>query len=355
MNCHANDSAALDHALDVMSVCAPEETRRARAALAIALGGVRASTWPEVAWAFSRLTPDGFPIELTFSSLGSGDIRYVIEAAGPETPEHDRIHHAFRIYAALAGRGAAAAASESEQVLAAMQQGRELEFGAWVGAVHSRQGDRYKIYVEIPSGGVLPGIASALFDRKFPLPHCQPVPLMFGLQPDNGVREIYFRARGLTDADFGLLLRRYGLGHCYRDALDLVESTWARSGLPPAVAGFSVAATPDGSSRAVSIFAGAEVLFGSDANIRRTLLKLGRKLDWSLSLYEGVSASIEDHNGLSTRHGIIAWIVSNRGPVELRIGLRPGASQFPAPSFPHTSAGSLNQPSGEVPPCLLAL
>jgi hypothetical protein len=323
MTGHASDGAELDHALDVMSVCAPEETRRARAALAIALAGVRASAWPEVAWAFSGLTPDGFPVELTFSSLGDSDIRYVVEAVGPETPEQNRIHHAFRIYGALAGSHAAAAACESEHALATMQQGRELKFGAWVGAVHSRQRDRYKIYVEVPVGAILPPIVSTLFDREFPLLHCRPVPLMFGLQPDCGAREIYFRARGLRDADFGLLLRHYGLGDRYGDALDLVESTWARSGLPPAIAGFSVAATPDGGSRAVSLFAGAEVLFGSDANIRRTLLKLGRNQGWKLSLYEAVSASIEGHNGLSTRHGIIAWIVSNRGPVELRIGLRP--------------------------------
>src|SRR5262249_22448110 len=292
-------------------------------ALEIALGGVRASAWPEVAWAFSRLTPDGFPVELTFSSLGGSTIRYVVEIAGPETSEHDRIHHAFRSYRALAASQTAAAAREAEHVLAAMQKDRELEFGAWLGAAHSQQGDRYKIYVEIPRGATLPTMASTLFDGEFPLPHCRPVPLMFGLQPDSGVREIYFRARGLTDADFGFLLRRYGLSDSYRDALDLVESTWGRSGLPPAVAGFSVAASPDVSSRAVSLFAGAEVLFGSDANIRRTLLEIGRKEGWNLGLYENVSALIQGHEGRSTRHGIISWIVSNQAPVEFRIGLCP--------------------------------
>src|SRR5215813_4077818 len=132
-----------------MSVCAPEETQRARASLEIALGGVRNSIWPEVAWIFSGLTPGGFPVDFTFSSLGDSDIRYTVEAAGPETPEHDRIHHAFRIYRALAGGHALTAASEAEDALAAMQQGRELKFGACVGAVHSREDDRYKIYAEI--------------------------------------------------------------------------------------------------------------------------------------------------------------------------------------------------------------
>src|SRR5262249_35473931 len=223
----------------------------------------------------------------------------------------------------LAGDHASTAASEAENALAAMQHGRELKFGACLGAVHSREGDRYKIYAETPSGAILPAMALSLFDRELPLPHCQPVPHMFGWQPNSGAREIYFLAHGLRDADLGLLLRRYRLGQHYWEALDLIESTWGRSGLPPTIGAFSIAATPDGSSRAVSLFANTKVLFGSDANIRRTLMKLGRKQGWSLSLYENVSASIVGLKGPGTSHGVIAWIVSNRAPVELRIGLYP--------------------------------
>ena len=63
---------------------------RASQSLDLILEGVLRSSWPEVAWEFSRLTGRGFPLELTFSSAGE-EIRYAAEVAGPEFPEVERL------------------------------------------------------------------------------------------------------------------------------------------------------------------------------------------------------------------------------------------------------------------------
>jgi len=96
-----------------------------------------------------------------------------------------------------------------------------------------------------------------------------------------------------------------------------------RSALPPAISGFSIARGPDGRVSAVSLFAVAWVLFGSDANIRRTLLELGRRHNWDLKMYEQATEVLQDRDSLVTHHGIIAWIAKPEAPVELRIGLTP--------------------------------
>ena len=79
--------------LDRMATVDADGVARARASLAIVLDPLQRSTWPEVAWQFSRLTGDGTPVELAFTSDGA-DVRYIAEVAGPELMDAARVEGA---------------------------------------------------------------------------------------------------------------------------------------------------------------------------------------------------------------------------------------------------------------------
>ena len=320
MTNHAHDRAGLDLTLEALSEHAPEEVRRAHAALGVCLGGVQTSRWPEVAWAFSALTGDGFPVEISFSSLSATAVRYATEIAGPEEPESQRIRRAFQTYKQLTGRKAS---DEIENTVAQMQCKGRLGYGAWFGATHGAKADRYKIYAEIPCIDGLKGIVPNSLAEGALLSYCRPRPVMFGFQPESGVRELYFAAQPLAEADLGRLLWGCGLGHCYRETLELILEASGRPSLPPAITGFSIAWSTDHDVCAVSFYAPARVLFGSDYNIRRTLLTLARNRNWDFTMYERATEVIRNRENPLPHHGIIAWLASPDAPVELRIGLRP--------------------------------
>ena len=143
------------------------------------------------------------------------------------------------------------------------------------------------------------------------------------LQIFRDVSELYFRARGLAPEDLGWLLWRSALGHRYCEMLELIEATCGRPGMPAAIQGFSLASDHQRGLRAVSVFANAPMLFGSDANVRRTLLQLGRSRNWPSTLYEQATETLQHRNDSFNRQGVIAWILAGKEPVEVRIGLWP--------------------------------
>src|SRR5215510_30232 len=257
----ARDGSALEFALECMAKNAPEQTRRARRALDLLLKNVRISSWPEVAWQFSGLTPDGFPLELTFSSQPGHAIRYATEIGGPEMPEQERLGEAFRLYHMLASHTVSA---QTEQAMRAVQAGRELAYGAWFGGAHTSASDRYKIYAEVPKGACVDKFLPGIVNGDLPLQHCHSRPVMLGYQPDSEIREVYFRAASLEQADIGNLLWSHNFNHQYQETLELIEATAGRPRATAALQGFSLAFNSGSTVEAVSLFAEAEVLFGSD-------------------------------------------------------------------------------------------
>jgi hypothetical protein len=64
-------------------------------------------------------------------------------------------------------------------------------------------------------------------------------------------------------------------------------------------------------------------VWGSDANIRRAMLRLAESRGWDVDLYEQVTRPLQPADGYLTHHGILAWIAAPRRPIELRISVRP--------------------------------
>lgn len=198
-------------------------------ALDEAVARLEASAWPEVAGSWSRLTPSGFPVEVTV--LPDRTWQWAAEVAGPELPESARLDRALRL---LDGAGPALP-SATRRALVSHQAGQDLRFGAWIAG----RGDRLKAYAELtaersasdaavprdvpassrPSGtspaatvGHPGGHLSAL-PPGLPLPErvasglarlpYGTVPRMLGVEPARHRTELYFR---LPAVDFDHLL-----------------------------------------------------------------------------------------------------------------------------------------------------
>lgn len=116
--------------------------------LAAVVDGLERGPWPEVADRWSRLTPSGFPVEIT-TGPGLDEPRWTAEIAGPKVVDADRL-----------GRVAAYVAAHGVRVdpallaaLAAAQTGRPLRFGAWLGGRETPgRLPRLKLYAELRTG-----------------------------------------------------------------------------------------------------------------------------------------------------------------------------------------------------------
>jgi len=345
LNFGIRENAALEQIFHRLAAIAPDATRRAKKTLDLCLHGIRHSSWPDVAW-LSGLTPDGFPVEFAFSFLGGTTVRYATELAGPETLDCDKTRLAFRLYERLTGQ---TVCSEMEAAIFKMQSAGPLVYGAWFGGAHGPNGDRYKIYAEVPRDGGFAALAGGLFpEKELPLAHCRSLPIMFAFQPESKVCEAYFQAGNVEPADLGRLLWQWGISHRYREAMELIEDTWGRRGIPAAsVFGFSLAYTSRQEPAVVSLFGRSRVLFGSDANIRRTLLKLGERKGWDMSMYESASAPLQSRDEFPAHNGVLSWIIPSQGPLEVRIGMRPPDAELS--SSPATSPSNKLQERSEDP------
>lgn len=323
MGVGASTHPALERALRLFAEQAPALARRAQASLDVLLEGIRTSLWPQVAWEYSRLTGDGFPVEFSFSSADEA-IRYTAEVAGPELPESERLLAAERVLARLgAGRFPEAVRSLFHQV----QQSGTLLYGVWVGARHREDGDRYKLYLEVPRpGGAAESLVHRLVGSEPLLPGHVPALQMIGYEPGSSRFELYFRSDRLEPWEVGLLLRRAGLAGREDELLSLVEEAYGRSiqaGLPGSDLGFSLAISPVAQPTVFSLFHYAGSVFGGDGSIRRRVLALAKTRAWRLGVYEELSEPLAEGQSWMTQHTMVTFAVASDGPPVLCLGVRP--------------------------------
>jgi hypothetical protein len=142
-----------------------------------------------------------------------------------------------------------------------------------------------------------------------------------GMTSHSNDREYYFRRDNLTIAEAGRVMCGAGVRECMAPLLDAIANTlpWpTRDRLVCADAGFSVVP-----GRVVSVFTYARRVWGTDASIRRTVLRLAESRGWDVDLYEQVTRPLQPADGYLTHHGILAWIAAPGRPIELRISVRP--------------------------------
>jgi hypothetical protein len=317
-------SVAFDRAIEkILALRDDAAGVRAGDSLRLLLHGVYNSAWPDVAWKFSQLTGDGFPLEFTFSSQDD-EIRYTCEVAGPEMAAADRLTYARH---QLAGCGVAVDEGQFA-FLSSLQAMGPLFFGTWVGGRHGPRGNSYKFYVECPAPyspaadqriAELVGTRDLLSSRATDL-------RIVGYEPTRSRMEFYFKTAGLEPWEVILLLRRFGLEGQQADLFDLLGKAWGkpvRDRLPSDSAGFSFAVDPDHGPVAFSLHSYARSVFGGDARIRRRVLELAQEMGWNFAAYQAVSEPLAKRDEVSTFHGIVSFTVAaGRQPV-FQIGLRP--------------------------------
>lgn len=217
-----------------------------------ALTRLESSPWPEVLTTWSRLTPSGFPIELTIGPAPS-PLRWTAEVAGPEVAEGDRLSLA----AALLADSNQRLTQPLLEALLSSQDGSDLRWGAWLGGREDAyQPGRLKLYAEVPAGVLLGTIVTERVGEVLALLPSGSGAHMVGVEPSRNRTEVYLALpavdplhllpfllasghasalsgleRGLPDGLRRLAGRRLGLSVAFGkdDALELALFTSART------------------------------------------------------------------------------------------------------------------------------
>ncbi|MDR4467763.1 MAG: hypothetical protein MRJ68_05585 [Nitrospira sp.] len=315
----------LDRAMKCYSeVGASSCARRAGVALKTLLAGVETSLWPEVAWRFSDLTRDGFPVELGFTSTDE-DIRYVCEVAGPETDASLRLERAL---ASLKSLGSPQCSLPLLESLTALQLNSSLGYGAWVSGRHRNNTDIFKLYVEVPEwpSADLSHFVNETLGRPF-VPPAQSLSLrMIGIELVTGRRELYFRAASLERWEVGRLMGHLDLSHRTAELLDLVDVVVQqphRERFAGGQVGFSLSRREGHPHGTFSLFMIARNVLGGDAKIRQRILEVAKVRGWPMDRYAAISHPLVDRYGPRTHHQMVSFVIGSTGPPTLHIGLRP--------------------------------
>lgn len=321
----------LDRAIAVYGTETPPLAARAAASLhRLLAGGVSASPWRDVAWTFSRLTGDGYPVELAFASVGEA-IRYTVEPCGAESDPRKRLERAIAIVTRQGSKHEAAgseAGKEWADRLKRVQSAGPLDYGAWVGGRHDADGDAFKLYGEVPKPGSAAADewAAAIVGRRPLLANRAPVLRMIGLAPADGRVEFYYRAHGLQSWEVCRLMELAGLADRTEELLALVGDAAEMSAsarLPCAQTGFSLAAKATGGPLVFTLFCPARNAIGGDGRIRARLLGLAGRYGWPLRHYGAISEPLAGCEGPRTRHGLLSFAAAPGVPVRVGVGLRP--------------------------------
>jgi hypothetical protein len=185
--------------------------------LAAAAGRLERTAWPEVVGRWSRLTPTGFPIELTVARDALR--RWTSEVAGPEVAEASRLG----LVAEVLGEAGTPVPAGLLDSLRAHQSRGTLRYGAWLGG-RSPEGPgpaRYKLYAEVPRDAALdvsalPGAMRRMLEHTPGTGRVR----MIGVEPARHRCEVYLRLDPIEPEDLRPLFSAAGCG----SALDILEA-----------------------------------------------------------------------------------------------------------------------------------
>jgi hypothetical protein len=286
-----------------------EDTESSERALLEALRPVMVSVWPEVAWRFGLLTATGYPVELAWASRDAA-LRWTCEVAGPETPEADRL--------TLAAQAAAVEVAP----WAAVQRGRRLRYGAWLGMRQLDGVRRAKVYLELPTSDLAPGpwaeagrdLAHRVLDLTWRIA---------GVNDDGSV-ELYARVPELSWVELGNAARLVGdRGPLVDLVRELIRRPYRWDADLPRPSGLSLVLSSSGTPVALTWFTVAKWVWPDDAAVsaavlRTTALVVHRSA--SRGLYRALSSGPDDGRW---RHGMVGVGVDLAGGTSLQAGLRP--------------------------------
>jgi hypothetical protein len=284
--------------LSAVRALAPDLTPGARQAVGRCLAPLSRSAWPDLAWRFSRLTEDGFPVEFAFSSRDDA-LRVTLEAAGPERAEGRRLAAAVRLASEIEP-------FDADAVLAQLSAPAP-RWGAWLGLRQAGPGLRAKIYVETtrpPPNLTHWGLPGAV--------------KMLGYEPAGGRLETYIALPPMDRIQLTSVLAAAGAPPSDAMAETLVRCWGAPldAGLAWAGLGLSLASRDGERLAGASLFFRARAALGGQGAIRKALL--GQSATGACA-YRRLWGQASDQ-GLPD-HGVVSLVQRPDGEVELRCGL----------------------------------
>lgn len=317
---------ALTRAIQITTANIPQATARVTATLDTLLKEILTSQHQE-AWKFSRLNKNGFPVEFTFNSLDAS-VRYATEVASPEVDPVERLSHAEALLAELG----VPVPENTMYRLRQVQTSGALEWGAWIGVRHRPEGDRYKLYVQVPDTGsaTADALMQGYLGTEPLLPNNTARLVAIGQELGTPRIEFYFKIDhlGLQYWEVSYLLRRFGLAARQIELLSLIEETRgysldeARPKLPQTTYGFSLSVS-SGEPMVFSLFGFVGPLLGGDGQIKERLLSLAEKKGWNFDSYAALTKPLAAEDNYNLHHNAIAFIVPSQGPIGLHISLSP--------------------------------
>ncbi|MBU2667911.1 hypothetical protein KOI35_30810 [Actinoplanes bogorensis] len=320
-------AAPLLDAVARLADVAPAAAARARPVMAEVLAAVCRTAMPEAAGCFSRLTPDGYPAELSFVTGQPGSVRWTAEVAGPETPGQDRLRIAGDLLDRLGHRLPDPAAA----ALSGVQKGQSLRWGAWVGLRHGENGDRAKIYVEVPplAPDAEAALGRALTGAPVPRPPGAERLRMAGYEPSTGRAEFYWR---LGPLDFPRLAGILRLGRAGASLPRMTAVLRLLAGepaggparpLPTARFGGSVARRAGADRTEVAVFAAAADLAGHDGRVRCRVDAALAHLGAALPGYHRLAPGPADPPGRHAPRHVMLGLAPAGAHLALSVSLRP--------------------------------
>ena len=317
-----------------MSWVSPDPASRARKALDIVLEGIYRSPRSN-SWSFSRLTPDGFPLEFAFNSRDRS-IRFTAEVAGPEINPGDKLFIAERKLQELGSQPWLKLGMNSNSgilpdnvgsFLHQIQGTEDLVYGVWLGGRHGPESDSFKLYAEVPKSQAPQAdlLVRELLDGE-PIPNHQTSLEMIGYDIVTSQTELYFRAEGFEHYEIEGLVDRFGFSSQKSDLLSLIGAAYGRS-VREAISGvrfgFSLSVPPGGRPSAISFFKPSWTVFGGDSKARSSILSLCSQRGQSMENYAAASQPLSGRSGWETCHGMTGFVASTGRQAMLSIGLRP--------------------------------
>jgi hypothetical protein len=286
-------------------LAAPALDRDARAQLALCFQPLMQTAWPELCDSFSRLTRDGCPVEFGFGATGNA-LRVTLEPAGPEVRETERLDIAIAL---LAGAGLHLPHRALVRHWRAMQGGRTLRWGTWLGLKQADKALNAKLYLEVPKHAPAPYIHTALGGRL----------RMLGHDVASGATERYFSLPRITAKQLADIL-----DSCGTDAPAMLHLVERCLGVPleTALAFISFGlSTVERDGRPTN---GAAIFFRANAVPRgqawlHAALSAKRHANHTSGAFEALEACA------ASDHGVVSVVASSDGSVDLRVGLSAAA------------------------------
>jgi hypothetical protein len=300
---------AIDHALSAFPAA---EALQAAAAIRCACGPRLASGVPE-AWTGSRLTGDGFPLEISFSTADPR-LRFTVEPGGRGLPMRERLEFAASVVETVGGIGVPEATLSG---LRAMQADTPLAYGAWVGCRTASSGTDCKLYVEVPRGAPM-RVRSLVLDER------DVVPRMLAYSPSGNSFEAYCRVPSLEPRHLPAVLEGIDGEARARWLLEFIEDAYGhrvRERLPGPSVGVSF--LRHAQEKRVTLHFYARALWGSDSGIRRGFSRIARAIGWDDEAYLRVTAPLAERDEWRTYHGLFGITIDAAHCMFLSIGVRP--------------------------------